>query len=76
MVSTKITAEQVKNLLSKEAAIEQINNSAKLANWAKSLNTNPADLRLVLVEYFGNRVEFKRGRNGGIYWVESTTEGA
>jgi len=75
MVSTKITAEQVKNLLSKEAAIEQINNSAKLANWAKSLNTNPADLRLVLVEYFGNRVEFKRGRNGGIYWAEST-EGA
>lgn len=72
MVSTKITAEQVKALLSKEAAVEQINNSAKLANWAKSLNTNPADLRLVLVEYFGNRVEFKRGRNGGIYWVEST----
>lgn len=33
---------------------------------AKEKNISPTEVRNALVEHFGNRIQFKRGRTGGI----------
>jgi hypothetical protein len=36
---------------------------------AKEKNISPSEVRNALVEHFGNRITFKRGRTGGIVLV-------
>ena len=38
-----------------------------VVNLAKEMNISVGEIRNALVEAFGNRVIFKRGRTGGIY---------
>ena len=40
----------------------------KLLAAAKELKISPADLKTLLVNKFGEQIEFKRGRNGGVFW--------
>lgn len=43
------------------------NQRVTVVNLAKEMKVPVAEVRNALVEAFGNRVIFKRGRNGGIY---------
>jgi len=38
---------------------------------AKAFNVFPIDLRKIFQNRFGDRIVFKRGRTGGIYWKTS-----
>lgn len=42
------------------------NGTAKLVELAKTYNVYPNDLKTVIVAKYGDNVEFKKGRNGGI----------
>jgi hypothetical protein len=43
-------------------------NQCKIKNIAESLGVKQADLRQSLVAHYGDRIEFKRGRHGGVRW--------
>lgn len=44
----------------------------KVANLAKEMAVQPQDLKEAIVNHYGNRIEFRRGRSGGCFWVEAT----
>lgn len=48
------------------------NGNCKIANLATSLNANPAELRNIFINHYGNRIMFARGRNGGVRWNKET----
>lgn len=43
---------------------------------AKNYNVFPIDLRKIFQNRYGDRIVFKRGRTGGIYWKAGTTAAA
>lgn len=50
----------------------QINaKECKLNKLALDIGIPANILRLALVEHYGDRIEFKRGRRGGIFWRTS-----
>lgn len=53
------------------AAIDQLitNKELKLDNFAKANGYHVGDLRASLVNHYGDRIVFKRGRNGGVRWT-------
>jgi len=60
-------------------AIEADLNSGKrvsLSTLAKQFQVFPIDLRRIFQTRYGDRIVFKRGRTGGIYWKASTTAAA
>lgn len=44
------------------------NKTAKLSNLSKELKIKSSELHDMLVDHYGNRIIFKRGRKGGIFW--------
>lgn len=44
------------------------NKMAKLSNLSKELKIKSSELHDILVGHYGDRIVFKRGRNGGIFW--------
>ena len=68
---TKATVEQLRssmNWAGIETAIKD--HTFKIVKMAGDLNANPVELRDLLVEHFGDKITFKRGRNGGVFWTE------
>jgi len=45
--------------------------TAKLSILAKELGFSSEDFRKLLVAHYGDRILFKRGRTGGIYFKET-----
>jgi len=57
------------------AGIEADLNSGKrvsLSHLAQAHNVFPIDLRKMFQDRYGDRIIFKRGRSGGVYWKAST----
>jgi hypothetical protein len=46
------------------------NNQCKVIKLAEELNIKQSDLRQSLIHHYGDRIEFKRGRNGGVRWKQ------
>lgn len=46
------------------------NGDMKISVVAKELGLKQNILKNSLVEHYGNRIVFKRGRNGGVRWAE------
>ena len=44
-----------------------------LSHLAKTHNVFPIDLRKIFQARFGDRVIFRRGRSGGVYWKTSAS---
>lgn len=49
-------------------------NNCKVSVLAKELGIPTTDLKKAMVEHYGNRIVFKRGRKGGVYWATTNTE--
>jgi hypothetical protein len=61
------------------SAVElQLNSGTKvsLSILAKSLKVFPIDLRKIFATKYGDRIVFKRGRTGGVYWKAANTTAA
>lgn len=43
-------------------------NQCKVSVLARQMGVSAQDLRNALVEHYGQRIIFKRGRSGGVYW--------
>lgn len=43
----------------------------RVSVYAKHIGVAEGDLRASLVQYFGNRIGFRRGRKGGVYFVNA-----
>jgi hypothetical protein len=56
----------------------QLNGGTKvsLSILAKSLKVFPIDLRKIFATKYGDRIVFKRGRTGGVYWKAANTTAA
>lgn len=51
---------------------ESVNNgTAKLVAMADQYNSYPADIRTMITEKYQGKIEFRKGRNGGIYFTAS-----
>lgn len=48
-------------------------NRVSLSHLAKTHNVFPIDLRKIFHDRYGDRVVFKRGRSGGVYWKTSVS---
>lgn len=48
-------------------------NRVSLSHLAKAHNVFPIDLRKMFQARYGDRVIFKRGRSGGVYWKAGST---
>ena len=58
------------------ASVEaQLNGGTKvsLSILAKTLKVFPIDLRKMFAAKYGDRIIFKRGRTGGVYWKAANT---
>ena len=44
------------------------NKQCKLSKLAVDLGISQPELRLAMRHHYGDRIEFKRGRSGGIFW--------
>lgn len=64
----KVSKEELFDLLNFETISNMINDGLKVQKYAAEMNANGNDLRDILIEHFGERIEFRRGRNGGVYW--------
>lgn len=51
------------------------NNKAKLTILAKQYDIPTAQLKTAMLEHYGNRITFVRGRNGGIRFATPNTKG-
>ena len=59
--SVVIDAENLEQLLKTQGI--------KVNKMAKELGVSATELKKCLVERFGDNIEFRRGRNGGVYWI-------
>lgn len=48
--------------------------NCKVSILATNLSVKPQELRDALREHYGDRIEFRRGRNGGVYWSQNQGE--
>lgn len=73
--TAKVAARRVTNKLDAstidwESVDKAINERACRVNaLAEQLNVNPQELRTALETHYGNRIVFKRGRSGGVFWA-------
>lgn len=64
-----MSIQEIKQTLTVESLTERINqNNCSVINLATEIGAKQSDVRAVLNEYFGDRIIFKRGRNGGVRW--------
>ena len=49
-----------------EAAIKA--GTFKVSTFADSRNANPVKVKEQITNHFGNKITFKRGRTGGVFW--------
>jgi hypothetical protein len=42
----------------------------KVSILAKELGMSQEDLKTALVEHYAEKIEFRRGRNGGVFWTK------
>jgi len=47
----------------------------KLTEYAKSKNFVVNDFRQVVTDHYGDRIVFKRGRTGGVFWATPPVTG-
>ena len=65
----KISLDALRQAVNFETINEQLDNGGfKLSQMAEQLNANAADLRTIIVDHYGDRITFVRGRNGGVKW--------
>lgn len=65
LMNTTLQTELCALVESRIAAGERVT----ILHLAKEKNISPNEVRNALVEHFGNRIQFKRGRTGGIALV-------
>ena len=69
----KVRTSKMKNVNEIEIKWEEFESlvsekKAKLSLLAKEFSVYPMDLKNFLVKKYGEKIVFKKGRNGGIYW--------
>jgi len=50
------------------------NQKFKLVEVAKEMGLSANDLKSLLLEQFGDNLEFRRGRNGGVFWKNNNSK--
>lgn len=69
--SKKISKEELITTIDMDHIAQLITDkNCKVNKIAEDMNANPVDLRNHLNEHYGDRIMFKRGRNGGVVWSE------
>lgn len=48
--------------------------NCRLSLIAEELNANVVDLREQFIAHYGDKIVFKRGRNGGVFWSNQVTD--
>lgn len=46
----------------------------KISLLEDQLEANPADLKNLFVAHYGDKIEFRRGRNGGVFWTSGAID--
>lgn len=66
---TKVTQQELSNTINWQSIDTLIGQgNCKVKQLADDMNANPVDLRNLITEHYGDRIEFRRGRAGGVYW--------
>jgi len=50
------------------------NKQCKIQHLSKELNVSQKDVKNALIEHYGTRIVFKRGRYGGVYWAAEANQ--
>lgn len=71
----KLTASPASIQIDWTSVEAQLNGGTKvsLSILAKTLKVFPIDLRKMFAAKYGDRIIFKRGRTGGVYWKAANT---
>lgn len=73
--SDKITPEELASRLSEADLRNRImSGNGKVQMIADEFHAAAQDVRNLMVQYFGDTVEFRRGRKGGVFFVTTDSE--
>lgn len=58
-------------VLTEQEITQRINdNNCRISNLASEFNTKSENIKNHIISIMGERIVFKRGRNGGIHWSQ------